>query len=146
MQIIPVRGISAHPSLTSFLTHLEGQNASPDTRQAYRTDLIQFFAFIDENNGVIERPDQILRVEVDEYLAALARRGCSGVTRARQLAAIRAYFNFLIEVELLATSPAAKIPTPKKESRAQVWLRPEEYNQILSLAGSQPRDYAILQV
>ena len=44
------------------------------------------------------------------------------------------------------SSPATRIPTPKRESRSQVWLRSEEYNQLLSLAGAHPRDYAILQV
>ncbi|HLC29906.1 MAG TPA: tyrosine-type recombinase/integrase, partial [Dehalococcoidia bacterium] len=36
--------------------------------------------------------------------------------------------------------------TPKKERNGRVYLRPEEYRAMLSLAGANPRDYAILQV
>src|SRR5690242_7852873 len=97
MQIMPLRSISRHPSLNDFLTHLEGNNASPQTVNAYRTDLTQFLTFIESTNAIAEGPDQIERQDIDEYLAALARRGCSGVTRARKLAAIRAYFRYLVD-------------------------------------------------
>ena len=46
----------------------------------------------------------------------------------------------------IAKSPVATITTPKKERNGRTWLLPEEYNRMLSLAGADPRDYAILQV
>jgi site-specific recombinase XerD len=36
--------------------------------------------------------------------------------------------------------------TPKKERHLRTYLLPPEYNRLLSLAGANPRDYAILQV
>ena len=99
MLTVPTRCITNDSSLDAFLTHLEGNNASPQTRSAYRSDLTQFLAFLASNNAIIVAPDQVERVDIDEWLADLAHRGCSGVTRARKLAAIRGYFSFLIDAE-----------------------------------------------
>jgi site-specific recombinase XerD len=69
-----------------------------------------------------------------------------GLTRARKLAAIREYFRFLVREHGLLHSPTEGIQTPKKERHLRTYLLPSEYNRLLSLAGANPRDYAILQV
>jgi len=79
-------------------------------------------------------------------LAALARKGLSGVARARKVSAIREYFRFLEGVGLIQKSPIAGIDTPKREKHTRQFLRSDEYTKMLSLAGGNPRDYAILQV
>jgi integrase len=38
------------------------------------------------------------------------------------------------------------VATPKKEHNGRSALRSDEYTRLLSLAGANPRDYAILQV
>jgi integrase/recombinase XerC len=86
------------------------------------------------------------RGDIEDYLAELSRRHLSGVTRARKLAAVRMYFRYLVTQGLLATSPVEGVATPKKETRGKLALRPDEYSRLLALAGSNPRDYAILQV
>jgi len=86
------------------------------------------------------------KVDVLEYLAALARKGLSGVARARKVSAIREYFRFLEGVGTIERSPTAGIDTPKREKHTRQFLRSDEYTKMLSLAGGNPRDYAILQV
>lgn len=87
------------------------------------------------------------RADITEYLASLAARGISGLSRARKLAAIREFFRYLVDqVGELSKSPADGIPTPKKEKNSRTWLISDEYSRMLSLAGGNPRDYAILQV
>ncbi len=46
---------------------------------------------------------------------------------------------------LLAASPAAQVPKPKREKRGRTYLSQDGYRQLLALAGGHPRDYAILQ-
>ncbi|MDO8670503.1 MAG: tyrosine-type recombinase/integrase [Dehalococcoidia bacterium] len=46
--------------------------------------------------------------------------------------------------ELFARPTGAE--TPKKERNGRTHLRPDEYNKMLALAGSNPRDHAMLQV
>src|SRR5438270_14024987 len=70
----------------------------------------------------------------------------TGVARARKFSAIREYFRFLEVVGVIERSPTTGIDTPKREKHTRQYLRSDEYTKMLSLAGGNPRDYAILQV
>jgi site-specific recombinase XerD len=133
-------------ALESFLRALEGKNRSSGTQSAYKTDLSQFFTWIHENSLITETVDQVEKIDVTEYLAYLGQRGLTGVSRSRKIAAIREYFRHLEGMDLIQRSPATGVETPKREKTTKTWLRPDEYTKLLSLAGSNPRDYAILQV
>ena len=132
--------------LAAFLDVMLGKNRSAATLRAYRTDVRQFIAFLHENNVAITGVSDVGKVDVLEYLAALARKGLTGVARARKVSAIREYFRFLEGVGVIERSPAAGIDTPKREKHTRQFLRSDEYTKMLSLAGGNPRDYAILQV
>src|SRR6266702_4249815 len=132
--------------LAAFLDSLSGKNRSGATIRAYRTDVLQFIAFLTENNVAITKVGDVGKVDVLEYLAALARKGLTGVARARKVSAIREYFRFLEGVGAIPKSPTAGIDTPKREKHTRQFLRSDEYTKMLSLAGANPRDYAILQV
>jgi site-specific recombinase XerD len=133
-------------ALDAFLRSLAGKNRSPATSRAYKTDVSQFIEWIHANNLAIKRVDQVERADITEYLSSLAQRGLTGVSRARKMAAIREYFRFLENDDLIGRSPAAGTETPKKEKGTRTALRPDEYTRMLSAAGGNPRDYAILQV
>ena len=131
--------------LSAFLDALLGKNRSAATLRAYRTDILQLIAFLHENNVAITNVGDVEKVDVLEYLAALARKGLSGIARARKVSAIREYFRFLEGVGVIHKSPTTGIDTPKREKHTRQFLRPDEYTKMLSLAGAHPRDYAILQ-
>ena len=114
--------------------------------RAYQTDVLQFITFLHENNVAITDVGDVGKVDVLEYLAALAKKGLTGVARARKVSAIREYFRFLEGVGVVQKSPTAGIDTPKREKHTRQFLRADEYTKMLSLAGGNPRDYAILQV
>src|SRR6266705_1778946 len=132
--------------LAAFLDAMLGKNRSTGTLRAYKTDILQFLAFLHENNVAITTVADVGKVDVLEYLAALARKGLTGVARARKVSAIREYFRFLEGVGVIHKSPTAGIDTPKREKHTRQYLRSDEYTKMLSLAGGNPRDYAILQV
>jgi integrase/recombinase XerC len=133
-------------ALAAFLDSLSGKNRSAATLRAYRTDVLQFIAFLHENNVAITDVGDVGKVDVLEYLAVLARKGLTGVARARKVSAIREYFRFLEGVGFIQKSPTTGIDTPKREKHTRQFLRSDEYTKMLSLAGGNPRDYAILQV
>src|SRR5439155_24677193 len=85
-------------------------------------------------------------VDVVEYLSALAKRELTGIARARKMSALREYFRFLEGIGVIAKSPTTGIETPKREKNSRQYLRSDEYTKMLSLAGANARDYAILQV
>jgi integrase/recombinase XerC len=132
--------------LAAFLDSLSGKNRSSATLRVYRTDVLQFITFLHENNVAITAPADVQKVDVLAYLAALAKKALTGVARARKVSAIREYFRFLEGVGVIQKSPTAGIDTPKREKTTRQYLRSDEYTKMLSLAGANPRDYAILQV
>jgi integrase/recombinase XerC len=132
--------------LAAFLDAMLGKNRSVATLRAYRTDVLQFIIFLKENNVAIAGVGDVGKVDVLEYMAALAKKGLTGVARARKVSAIREYFRYLEEVGVIEKSPTAGIDTPKREKHTRQFLRSDEYTKMLSLAGGNPRDYAILQI
>src|SRR5260370_19988699 len=129
-----------------FLRELEGGNKSTLTLTAYKTDLTQFFLWLAENDVTVTLPAEVTRGHVNEYLAFLSSLGRSGVTRARKLAAIKSFFAYLKDEHLITLSPADSIHMPNKERKRKVVLRTDEYSRMLSEAGGNPRDFAILQL
>src|SRR5262245_53041819 len=140
------RTMTLERGLAAFLDAMLGKNRSSATLRAYKTDVLQFITFLHENNVSITEASDVGKVDVLEYLAAIARKGLTGVARARKVSAIREYFRFLEGVGVIERSPTTGIDTPKREKNGRQVLRPDEYTKMLSLAGANPRDYAVLQV
>jgi len=132
--------------LATFLDALAGKNRSAATVRAYQTDIQQFISFLHANNVSILTPAAVEKVDVVEYLSSLAKRELTGIARARKMSAIREYFRFLEGIGVITKSPTTGIETPKRERNGRQVLRSDEYTKMLSLAGANPRDYAILQV
>jgi integrase/recombinase XerC len=132
--------------LAVFLDALSGKNRSAATIRAYQTDLLQFMTFLHETNVLTASVQDVQKVDVLEYFSFLAKKDLTGVARARKLSAIREYFRFLEGLGQIDKSPTLGVETPKRERNARQFLRSDEYTKMLSLAGANPRDYAILQV
>jgi site-specific recombinase XerD len=143
MTTLPAR---FHETMTQFLADLSGKNRSSLTIRCYRIDVSQFLTWIQENDLTVSHPAAITKFHLSEYLSSLSDQGLSGRTRARKLAAIKEYFCFLVGSGVLAQSPAESMSAPKRERNGRTYLTPEEYTKLLSLSGSNPRDYAIFQV
>ena len=143
MTTLPTR---FHETLDQFLAELSGKNRSSLTIRCYEIDCRQFLSWIQENDLTVGTPSDINKAHLSEYLSSLSDQGLSGRTRARKLAAIKEYLRFLVGSGLIVVSPAESVSAPKRERNGRTYLIPEEYTRLLSLAGSNPRDYAILQV
>jgi site-specific recombinase XerD len=129
-----------------FLDGLSGKNRSQATIRAYHTDLLQFLTFLHETNVLIIAPQDVQKIDVLEHFSHLAKKALSGVARARKMSAIREYFRFLEGIGQIDKSPTVGVETPKRERNTRQFLRSDEYTRMLSLAGANPRDYAMLQV
>src|SRR5215211_180829 len=138
--------LTLEKGLATFLDSLHGKNRSTATIRAYQTDIQQFISFLHANNVSILTPADVEKVDVVEYLSALAKRELTGIARARKMSALREYFRFLEGLGVITKSPTTGVETPKRERNGRQVLRSDEYTKMLSLAGASPRDYAILQV
>ena len=116
------------------------------TVQAYVTDIRQFLTWLNENDFTVTTINQVTRSHINEYLKYIEGLGRTNTTRRRKLAALKVFFKFLASGNIIAESPAASVKCPKKEKKRRDYLKPDEYNRVLALAGGHPRDFAILQV
>jgi integrase/recombinase XerC len=138
--------ITLEESLSAFLRSLEAGNKSPATLKAYRTDVLQFVIWVKENNLAAASPQDIVKADITEYMASLARRKLSGTARYRKYSALCGYFRYLAEQDVIERSPAEYVAAPRREKRTRRYLSQAQYRALLSLAGASPRDYAILQI
>ena len=140
------QNMTLEKGLAVFLDSLSGKNRSTATIRAYKTDVLQFIEFLHENDVTKTNPAYVQKVDILEYLSNLSKKELTGIARARKLSAIREYFRFLEGVGYIEKSPTTGIDSPKREKNARQYFRQDEFTKMLSLAGANPRDYAILQV
>lgn len=132
-------------TLDGFIRSLIAKNRTPATLTGYRSDVGGFLSWLCDNTPC-GQPQDVTRADVTEYLAERGAGGVSGLSRARNLAAIKEYFRYLLDSGLLTSSPAADVVPPKRERRGRNYLSQEAYSKLLGMASGTPRDYAILQV
>lgn len=96
-----------------FYHTLEHKGRSSNTLKNYKTDLECFNTFLSKQGEKLnlERFDLSF---VQEYGAYLQRRYNSDNSRRRRVQALRMFFDFLVERELLSTNPVRKLPTSPK--------------------------------
>jgi integrase/recombinase XerD len=142
-----------------FLAYLEFERGlARNTLDAYRTDLLQFGAFLAERGRAaidVERGD------VADFLADLAtgrpangdeeaRAPCSPATISRKTACLRSFYRHLRREELIAEDPTASLNPPTKSRKLPQVLSLGEVKALLEGAkGTDPislRDRALLEV
>lgn len=97
----------------AYLQHLKiEKNASEFTICSYRTDLRQFFQFIQNHEY-----SEITRKSLRSFLAELYNAGLKPATINRKLACLRSFFKFLCVREVVETNPADTLFFLKKEKR-----------------------------
>src|SRR5918998_205251 len=92
-------------TLESFIRSLVAKNRTPATLAGYRSDVGNFLAWLCENTPC-GQPQEVTRADICEYLAERGQAGVSGLSRARNLAAIKEYFRYLVEQAPTPSSPA----------------------------------------
>jgi integrase/recombinase XerD len=112
--------ITLEKGLATFLDSLAGKNRSSATIRAYQTDISQFISFLHANNVSIQAPADVEKVDVVEYLSALAKRELTGIARARKMSAIREYFRFLEGIGVIAKSPTTGIDNGPDKNQAAI--------------------------
>ncbi len=115
--------------LEAFLHYMmAARNASTLTCKSYSEDLGQFIAYA-ESVGITKVDDvtpQIARGFIG------SRPELARATRARKVASLRSFFDFLVNRGVVEVSPAAGLRTPKQDKRLPKFLRSEEINTLMA--------------
>ena len=126
----------------SFFRAIEDYTSSR-TRLAYAYDVRLFFEFLHEKNPICSKLeitdypvtllDQITRIDIEEYLEYLSFYEKDGkeITndergKARKLSALRSFYNYYFQNELISNNPASLVPIPKRHQKEIIRLEPNE--------------------
>ncbi|MBP3255808.1 MAG: site-specific tyrosine recombinase XerD [Clostridia bacterium] len=120
--------------LNSFLEFLQNnKKASENTLQSYRRDIVYFNKYLDSNNINYTKVNE---EEVKEYLDYLQSVGKKASTISRNLASIRAFYQFMVKNKKIKLDPTASVQAPKIEKKAPSILTSKEIELLLE----QPKD------
>jgi integrase/recombinase XerC len=104
-------------AIRAFVRFLDlERGASPETIRAYRSDLVQFVTFTRaRRSGEADRlgPGDVTPAQIRDYLAWLDQAREKKSSLARKLAALRAFYRYLIRDGRATANPAADIRSPK---------------------------------
>ena len=134
--------------LGRFLRHLRlGRNASEHTVRAYRTDLVEFLAFLTERGVAV---GTVERLALRSFLARLRERNLSRRTLARKVAALRSFYRFLVSQGVVSQNPTLTVRSPRLPRRLPTVLDETQTVGLLEgIGGSRwlrARNRAILEV
>jgi site-specific recombinase XerD len=113
-------------AIRDFLSHLRAQDRSPHTLSAYQSDLAHFFAWLSHQIGRDIPPVEVTPFDLQSYRDHLVAEGARPATVNRRLAALRAFFAYLMEKGEIATSPAARIRAVRQTRQVPRALTPQE--------------------
>ncbi|MDX1581510.1 MAG: tyrosine recombinase, partial [Alphaproteobacteria bacterium] len=121
--------------MEAFIEMLAAERgASPNTLEAYRRDLSDFFAFAARRKKDAESAEA---KTVRDYIAFLNGQGYATATAARRLSALKQFFLFLYADGLRPDNPCQGIEGPKKRRSLPKILSEDEVDRLLDTARSQ---------
>jgi len=116
-----------------FLAMLQNErNSSAHTVRAYRREVLNFAAYLQETLGAEARIVAVEHLHIRAYLGLLYERGLTKASAARALAAIRSWFHWLAKEHRIAQNPAVLVSTPKLPQHLPRVPSMEEVNGLLN--------------
>lgn len=106
------------------------KGASGNTLEAYGRDLKRYLTFL-EQRGISDARSVAPQTVVD-FLVQIKSEGLSANSMNRALAALRGFYNYLLQERVLEESPLAHIELAKVWMRLPDTVSQEEMNRILS--------------
>lgn len=136
-------------ALESFERYLTYElHRSEATVRAYRSDLLDFFAFA-RRQGC----SHLSHMDLDllrSWLAGHYRRGAASSSMARRTSSLRSFFRWAQEEEILTIDPSARLATAKVDKRLPKVLKQEQIQSLLETLHKalqeQPRQPRLLRL
>lgn len=142
-------------SVDSFLNHLVVEKGfSQNTLEAYKNDLLQFIKYAQvrlTESGDATWANVDLGLLVDYVSSLRGKNGYRDATTARKVAALKSFFNFLVEEEAIDEDPTEFLSAPRVGRSLPKFLSEDEVERLLGQAAEEDspegkRDRAILEL
>lgn len=133
----------------SFLSYLSVERSlSKNTIVSYRRDLEKYIRYLKDSN--INSLSQTARKNISDFMFGLKDAGLSAVSIARNLAAIKVLYRFLVRERILTTDPSSLLDSPKLWKKIPDVLSGPEVEALLEAPDLKTarglRDKAILEL
>lgn len=135
--------------LEAYIRYLVAEkNLSPFTLRNYRSDLLHFAAYLEEEEGVgILDADRMM---ARRYLAMLKESGMATASLTRKVSTIRSFYRFLVREGKAEGSPLVGLVAPKRGRKLPTILSRDDLDALIEAADeSTPlglRNRAILEL
>lgn len=113
-----------------FLKNCNAKNLALGTITNYKYSLKTFFGFCSQRN--ISDLQMVNNYIIMDYLADMNKRYSSITVRDKYIV-LKAFFTFLVDVELLEINPMSNMKKPKQEQKIIYSFTKEEVNEIMSM-------------
>jgi integrase/recombinase XerD len=133
-----------------FINYLSVERGlAMNTLESYGRDLRQYSQFLDQDEDESDL-DSVTRATIISYMMHLQTQGKATATIARRLAALKAFYQFLVREQRIKADPTANLESPKLEKRLPRVLTVHEVERLLGQPDPvQPagvRDRAMLEL
>lgn len=135
--------------IKEFIDYLSVERGlAVNTLESYGRDLRQYSQYLEQDDaGAL---DSATRATIVEYLLHLQRQGKATATIARRLAALKAFYQFLVRENYLEKDPTVNLESPRLEKRLPKVLTIREVELLLAQPDSTTpaglRDRAMLEL
>ena len=124
----------------------EVKQASENTVQSYRRDLMQMITYLEEKQ--IREAAKVTKTSLHGYILHMEEQGKAATTISRMMAAMKAFFNYECMQACIRRNPAESLHAPKVEKKAPVVLSVDQVSALLAQPSGQTpkeiRDKAML--
>ena len=124
----------------------EVKQASENTVQSYRRDLMQMITYLEEKE--IREAAKVTKTSLHGYILHMEEQGKAATTISRMMAALKAFFNYECMQACIRRNPAESLHAPKVEKKAPVVLSVDQVSALLAQPSGQTpkeiRDKAML--
>ncbi len=135
--------------IVGFVNYLQDvKKSSKNTILSYQRDLNKFFAYLEDMK--IKDIKKVNNTSLNSYVLLMEKENFATSTISRNIATLKAYFNYLFKQGIVSSDPAEKLKAPKIEKKLPGILSVEEVTLLLNQpsgnSNKEIRDKAMLEL
>ncbi len=123
------------------------KNYSSDTVISYRTDIVEYLQYVETYHK------DYLKMKYDDvknYLVYLSQKGNGNATVARKISALRSFYRYLMNEQIVISNPFLSISLPKKARKLPRFFQYNELEELFNVPDTTKplgqRDLLILEM
>lgn len=135
--------------IEGFIKYLtEIKKSSKNTILSYQRDLHKFFAYLEDSR--IKDITKVNHTSLNSYILLMEKENFAASTVSRNIATLKAFFNYLFKQGVIMEDPAERLKAPRIEKKLPGILTVEEVtllmNQPSGTSNKEIRDKAMLEL